>query len=321
MESLILALMLCFAQSAGVQNPDRPAQAAGANSAADYRIGPGDVLYISVLGMNELNQTIRISNSGKIHVPHLGVMKVNDKTPSELEALIAAQLVQRELVKKPWVQVRVVEYRAHPVYILGEVMQPGQFLMKDEMYLSDLISLAAGFNDVATPVGYLYRRAIPQADAEGKGSLDISQSEEAIEIDFRKLYDGSKPELNVKLRGGDVLYVPQRKQNYYFVVGDIQSPKAYEISFQQEILASQAIAKAGGPLKTAKLSKSILVRYEQDGSRKEQTVDFGAILKGRKPDFPVRPNDIIFIPGSSAKTLGYGLLGVLPSAAAGVLLF
>ena len=43
-------------------------------------------------------------------------------------------------------------------------------------------------------------------------------------------------------------------------------------------------------------------------------MDFAAILKGKQPDFAVRPNDILFVPGSGAKTLGYGLLGVIPGA-------
>ena len=41
------------------------------------------------------------------------------------------------------------------------------------------------------------------------------------------------------------------------------------------------------------------------------------LLKGKKPDFAIEPNDIIFIPGSSVKTLAYGLLGVIPSVTQG----
>jgi len=81
----------------------------------------------------------------------------------------------------------------------------------------------------------------------------------------------------------------------------------------KQVLASQAIAKSGGPLKTAKMSKGMLMRYDEDGKRQELPVDFKAILLGKKPDFPVMPSDIIFIPGSSVKTVGYGLLAILPT--------
>ena len=62
------------------------------------------------------------------------------------------------------------------------------------------------------------------------------------------------------------------------------------------------------------------MRYDKDGNRQEQPVDFQAILKGKKQNFPILPNDIIFIPGSSAKTLGYGLLSILPGVAQGMAL-
>ena len=35
----------------------------------DYRIGPGDVLSIRVSGVREFDQSIRVSNSGRIRVP------------------------------------------------------------------------------------------------------------------------------------------------------------------------------------------------------------------------------------------------------------
>jgi protein involved in polysaccharide export with SLBB domain len=200
-------------------------------------------------------------------------------------------------------------------------MQPGQFLIRDEMHVMDLISLTAGFNDVASPVGYLYRRKNEYSDTDSKNADMQSVAEEAIEIDFQQLYDGSRPELNVKLRGGDVLYVPQRQEGSFFVVGDVLSSGAFPMPFGQTVLASQAIAKAGGPMKTAKMSKGMLVRYDQNGQRQELTIDFKAILQGKKPDFPLLANDIIFIPGSSAKTLGYGLLNMLPGLAQTALIY
>jgi polysaccharide biosynthesis/export protein len=301
-----------------------PAQQTGepqtADISPDYRVGPGDSLYISAFGMNEFNQTIRVSNSGKIHVPYLGILKVADMTCAQIQAEIVQGLIGRKLLKEPWVQVRVVEYRAHPAYILGEVMQPGQFLIRDDMYVMDLITLAQGFNEVASPIGYLYRRTIEAPDSNGKNATGGMFRDEAIEINFQQLYDGSRPELNVKLRGGDVLYCPQRRVSHFFVVGDVNSPGAIELPFGQQVLASQAVAKAGGPYKTAKMSKGMLMRYDKEGKQQEQPVDFKAILLGKKADFAVMPNDIIFIPGSSAKTVGYGILGALPTITQGMLL-
>lgn len=315
MNNLTILLILLLAQIAQEMPVEQANEAQLENFQEDYRIGPGDSLSISVFGHYEFNQTIRVSNSGKIHVPYLGVLKVIGMTASRLQAEIARQLVQLDLIKEPNVQVGIEEYRAHTVYILGEVIMPGQFLITNDMYLMDLLSLSQGFNDVASPVGYLYRTAMDTPGSNSNDAKRESSTDEAIEIDFKQLYDGTNQELNVKLRGGDVLYVPQRRQTYFFVVGDVRLAGAFEIQFNQQLLATQAIAKAGGPNKTAKMSKGMLVRYNQNGGRQEQPVDFKAILEGKKPDFQVLPKDIIFIPGSSAKTLAYGLMGIIPRIA------
>jgi polysaccharide export outer membrane protein len=306
-----------FATTAFAQVVTTPTVAAEKDKAPaavsrDYRIGPGDHLTVSVSGLNELGHSARVSNTGKIHVPQVGILKIAGLTTGELEALISQQLRERGLVNNAWVSVRVDQYRAQPVYVLGEVMTPGQFVIKDEMYLVDLITLAGGFNEVATPVGFLYRRK------ENAGMLPEGEApaEEAVEIDFNALNQGTQPELNLKLRGGDVLYVPQRRKDYFFVVGDVTVPGHYEFAANTKALPlTQAVAKAGGPLRTAKMSAGMLVRFNAAGGREEMKVDFKAILEGRQPDVDVQPNDIVFIPGSSAKTLGYGLLGALPGAA------
>lgn len=289
--------------------PAAPAPAGVQATRGDYRVGPGDLLSIGVSGLKEFDVRTRVSNSGKIHLPYLGIVRVTDLTTTALQAELATMLRERGLVKEPWVTVRVDQYRAQPVYILGEVMLPGQFVIKDDMYLVDLISLGGGFNEFATPVGYLYRRK-ENADDLPKGAMP---TDEAVEIDFQALNEGRRPELNVKLRGGDVLYVPQRKKEYFFVVGDVVAPGPFELaSDAPTLMLSQAFSKAGGPLKTAKISKGVLVRFDRNGGREELPVDFKAILEGRKPDLPVQANDILFIPGSTAKTLGLGMLGIIP---------
>lgn len=288
----------------GAQEPGAPPPTAR----RDYQIGPGDLLSIAVSGLKEFDRVARVSNSGRIHVPHVGIVPVNGLSVTDVQAAIARRLQEGGLMNDPWVTVRVVQYRAQPVYILGEVINPGQFVIQDEMYLIDLITLAGGFNEVATPVGFLYRR---QATA-GEPGAD-TDSEQAIPIDFKALNEGVRPDLNLRLRGGDVLYVPQRRKDYFYVVGDVAKPGAVELLHEAPpILATQAIAKAGGPLRTAKLGAGVIVRTDEAGQRLELPFDFRRVYEGKQPDIPIRPNDIVFIPGSNAKTLGYGLIGAIP---------
>jgi polysaccharide export outer membrane protein len=284
----------------------------------EYVIGPGDLLSIGVFGVPELAQAMRVSNSGKIHVTSVGILKAAGRTVGQLESDIATELQKRDLVRQPWVVVKVDEVRAHPVYILGEVMFPGQFQITNQMYLSDLLTAAQGFNTVASPIGYLYRRKVDPATGEPDPNEDPDHDTmEAFPIDFQALQTGAKPELNVKLRAGDILYVPERKKEYVFVVGDVYQPGLFEIAGGSTPLLTQLMARAGGPTRTAKPSKVLLVRYGSDDARQEITVDFNAVIRGRSPDVPLQFGDLIFVPGSGAKTAGLSLLGIVPGVVQG----
>ncbi len=283
----------------------------------DYRLGPGDSIQITLVGLENLSlKKVTVSNSGKIHLPYLGVIPVTDLTPAELEADIAARLRNQKLVKEPQVQVLITEYRAQPVYILGEVGMPGQYVLRDKAYLMDLLTWAAGVNDVARNYGFLYRRN-PNHRTPEPGEPDDSKEPlyTVTKVDLTPLLKGGNLGLDIVLQGGDLFHVPKRETEFFFVVGDVYRTGSFNIPQSETILVSRALATAGGPQKTARLSQGVLVRLNEAGQRQEIPLDFGAIFKGKKPDFPIKANDIIFIPGSQVKTIGMGLMGILPSVA------
>ena len=63
------------------------------------------------------------------------------------------------------------------------------------------------------------------------------------------------------------------------------------------------------------MGSGFLMRHDEAGVRQAMPVDFKAILEGRRPDIPVQAGDIIFVPNSAAKTIGLGLLNMLPRLA------
>ena len=103
----------------------------------------------------------------------------------------------------------------------------------------------------------------------------------------------------------------------FYVVGDVRNPGAFELAgpTSRPLLLTQAIAQAGGANQTAKLTKGTVLRYDSNGKREDVAFNFKDILAGKQPDVRVGPNDIVFIPGSKIKTIQYGLLGVVPTAA------
>jgi len=315
-------LWLALAQASSIDSTGQGS--AVQNRPSDYRLGPADGLAVGVLGLKEYTQPpnipwldVVVSNSGKLHLPFIGALNVNDLTVDQLQGEIAARFRGLGLMKEPQVTVRVTEYRAKTIYILGEIQQPGQYYMREDMYLMDLLGLSLGWPTEG--IGYLYRRGPAESPAGGDPGRQPTAGEtvvtRAIPIDFHALASGQRPDLNLKLQGGDVFYVPFNRPKFFYATGEVGNPGAFEIPPARELLVSQAIAAAGGPTRTARMAKGILLRFDGEGGRQELAVDFDAILRGRKPDFPLEENDIIFIPGSNAKTLGYGLLGIVPALA------
>jgi polysaccharide export outer membrane protein len=119
--------------------------------------------------------------------------------------------------------------------------------------------------------------------------------------------------LNVRLQGGDVLYVPRRRQQNFYVIGDVINPGPYTLPRRGTITAAQAVIYAGGTLPTAKSGKGFLMRHDSLGVRQATPVDFKAIVAGKQPDFQMQADDIIFIPNSAVKTIGVGLLNMVPT--------
>jgi protein involved in polysaccharide export with SLBB domain len=200
------------------------------------------------------------------------------------------------------------------------------------MYLLDLISRAGGLVASADGTGLLYRRGTPRpsvtakitiveespdgtpvpAPAEEPAPGEASDEAQVIRIDLDALRDGSRPDLNIPLQGGDVFYVPRRKAKTFYIIGDVINPGAYGMPRRGDVTAAQAISYAGGPMMTARNHSAFLMRHDQNGVRQAIPVDFLAILRGKQPDIPVQPDDIIFIPSSAVKTVGVGLLNLVP---------
>jgi len=280
----------------------------------DYRVGTGDQLEIQVVGHGDLNQTLRISNTGEISYPSLGLIKVTDLTVFDVEAVIADKFREKQLILQPEVLVFVREYQAKKIYVTGAVTNPGEFIMSRNLTVMEALLLAGGLEFNAADQALIHRRQSQGAGAAVPVITDNpsvpAPGVEIVTVDLTPLKQGRLLEQTVTLEQGDVLVVPETRMNPFFVVGEVITPQNYYYRPGRDLLVSQAISWAGGPTPTAKLSDGMLVRYDALGNREELNVDYQAILEGRQEDFAIQPYDIIFIPGSKLRTLSVGLLGL-----------
>lgn len=119
-----------------------------ADSSGSYRIGPGDMLSITVFGEEDMSlKEVRVGTNGTISFALLGELKVNALTVRELEADLIRRLKQGYL-KKPVITVSVLEYRLF--YVNGEVKSPGGYNFVDGLTVQKAVALAGGFTERAS---------------------------------------------------------------------------------------------------------------------------------------------------------------------------
>jgi len=108
-----------------------------------YHLGPGDRVRVLVYGDKELSDVFAIGDDGVISLPLAGTVAASGRTPSQLADEIAASLKQRGMIEDPSVAVEVTAYR--PIFILGEVIHPGQYPYEPDMTVIAAVSLAGGY--------------------------------------------------------------------------------------------------------------------------------------------------------------------------------
>ena len=120
---------------------------ANAQSIAEYRLGSGDNIKITVFGQSDLSMELLLNDSGKIDYPFLGQIQAAGKTLAQLQQDIYTGLKGDYLVN-PNVSVTIVEYR--PFFIDGEVKKPGGYPFQPGLTVSKAAALAGGFTERAS---------------------------------------------------------------------------------------------------------------------------------------------------------------------------
>ena len=155
-----------------------------------YKIGPEDILMISVWKNDALTRTVAVRPDGKISFP-----LVNDVQAAGLSALELRDVLQQRLapyIVAPEVAVVITEVRSLKVSVLGEVTRPGRFELKSWATVADALALAGGFTQFAA------RSRIVILRPEGTAM-------QRIPFNYNDLAGGQE---NYYLRNGDIILVP-----------------------------------------------------------------------------------------------------------------
>lgn len=279
--------------------PPSPTMPRAPASDGAMRLGPDDLLQITVLEDPELNQAVRVDAAGRISIPLLGEVAAAGLTPRELEEQLE-QLLRRRYIRDPHVGVQVTEMQGRAVSVLGAVARPGVFQIRESRPLLELIALAGGLAPNAGD-----RVLVARA-----GLLDGADGEPAARtVSLRALLESENPRDAVMVQPGDLVRVVPA--GLVYVVGEVRRPGAFPLAGGEGGTVLRAIASAEGLAPNAAGGRARIIRTGRGGERAELPVDLGAVIGGRAADVALQADDVIFVPGNRAKAVTLGVVDAL----------
>jgi polysaccharide biosynthesis/export protein len=265
-----------------------------------YVLGPDDQVLISVLDADEIGKTAyRVDLRGNLNVPLAGRFHAAGLTLEQLEAEISRRL--KEYLQEPVVTVSVSEFRSQPVSILGAVNAPGVHQIRGSKTLFEAISEAGGLrNDAGNSIKITRHKEygpipLPGAAADSSGAYGVA------EVSIKSVMEARNPGENILVKPNDVISIPRAELVY--VIGSVKRAGGFILSERASVSVLEALSLAEGLDRTASPANAKILRYTAASStRAEIPVDVKKILGGKSGDIPLLPNDILFIPNSTAKS-------------------
>jgi polysaccharide biosynthesis/export protein len=311
---VLACMVVCGLALAGTVYAQQPERSISTIPNLDYTysnlptqpVGPDDLLALSVYDSPELTRTVRVDADGNIRLPMLkDPVQVRGMVPSQLESAIAKALTKGNVLVDPIVTVTIVEYQSRPVNVVGAVKTPLVFQASRPIPLLDAIARAGGMREDAGSDIVVSKEVM----RDGK-PVRITQT-----IPVRKLIDNADPTVNVLLRGGEEVLVPEALKIY--VVGNVKKPGAYPVKSDEETTILQLLALSEG-LTPFSAKVAYVYRRSPGGTKTEVPVPLAKIMKRQSPDVPLQANDILYIPDNNGKRLTAETLDRIAGLGAGV---
>ncbi|MFC1867603.1 polysaccharide biosynthesis/export family protein [Thermodesulfobacteriota bacterium] len=264
----------------------------------DYRLGPRDILSLTIFAGGEKQQELdlTVSGQGMINVPFIGPVKAEGLSVTRLEALITEPLAKDYFVN-PEVNISVKEYHSLQYYISGAVKGPGLYEMTSEASLMELIAKAGGVLPERGNVAYILRASTDNI-TKGQDIENLLSSKEPVKVDLKSLLDKGDMSHNPILQSGDVVYIPLEKalntaESKIYVEGEVKTPGVY--TYQPGLTALNACIMAGGFGKFAAPNRARVIRRADEG-QEIININLNDVKEGKIPDIKLEPGDRIHIP-------------------------
>ncbi len=238
-----------------------------------YRVGPGDVLSITVWEVEDWQGDYRVDAVGNLQLPLLGEVAVKDLTLIEVRDLIRQGLKEGGFVQNPQVFVDIKEVVYKPIRVIGAVKNPGKIVtFSQDLYLLDALAEVGGLLSSADDTVVVMR-----------------QGQNPFKASYRELImEGKK---NIPILPGDTVMVPTAQPIEISVLGEVNRQGQIIFSGGMEVTILRVLAAAGGFTDYARENRVTVRRRGQD----DIEVDVRSIRKGDTDDIPLKHDDVVIV--------------------------
>lgn len=233
---------------------------------ADYLLGPGDTLKVTVFDEPGLTNSFRIDADGSFSYPLLDRVKAGGRTTGEIKDEIQKRLAEG-FVQRPQVTVEIEQFRPRQVSVVGMVRSPGRLTLVGQMTLLEALAQAGYVTaDAGTEIHVLHENKLNP----GSATTTIVQLADL---------QANRPDANIVLRENDLINVLRAEK--FTVSGQVRNPGQFV--WERNMTVRVALALAGGPTDKGS-TRGIRVHRDVKGKRAQLDIDM---------DDPVLPGDII----------------------------
>jgi len=269
-------------------------EAAGEQSLQDgYIVSPGDGVTISVFQREELSTTQRVGPDGLITLPVVGDVAIGGL--SRRAALTRVQDAFAPSYPDLSVTLRIDDYSAYRVVVLGSVGSPGEYDFDSSPTLLRALGQANGLAADSNAV-------LPERCAIMRGQDAV------LWVDLHQLMREGDMSLNVKLIPGDIVHVPSEAQSLFYVLGEVSSPGIYPLRRGSTTL--DAIAMAGGTLISSDDDGVRLLRPRGNAS---SGFDYEEFTDGSDlSTIALQAGDVVYVPRRTLAEVGWVFSQISP---------
>jgi polysaccharide export outer membrane protein len=278
-----------------------------ASTTADYRVGPEDLLEITLFNVPEALSTerqltprtlmVRVNHQGLISLPLIGELEAKGLTVLGLEKRLRD--VYDKYIYNPQVGVLIKEFRQR-ASVIGAVQKPGVFELTGPKSVIELLAMAGGVTEKAGSQVHIYRQ---QEKGGETHVIDLAVLANSVGL----INANNASMINMPVQPGDMINVPEA--GMFFVDGAVQKPGSYALGRRYSL--SQALATAGGVNVELNSNDISILRRRAPGDMQTIALNLNDVMNGSVPDPQIQPDDVIVVPTSTAKYIVKRFIGSL----------